>query len=420
LTHPSSAQKKKFRPKILKELMTACDITQIELASATGLKTPSINLVANRDDYMPVTRKDFKATVEKYVSEKSCCMAWLKQRGFKIADIWKPMSAGETMKWTKTIGHGIRTARGMQIKPLVLGDPSQGELTREVEMLTLKAMKYFRFFKNPFPNNIDPGDAFIFEELRYAYMAMEEAIESSGMVAVVGAVGCGKSTARRLLSQNIKKKDNIRLIYPRIVDKTRITAASICDAIILDLDPLAKPKNKLEQKSRQVEALLMDRSNAGLKLALVLEEAQDLVACPRVLKLFKRFNEFENGYKKILGIILIGQEELGDLLNEGDYYDMREVIRRIQVANIGGLNGQIKDYLLHVFKKVKPDVKLHEIINDKAIEALSRRLMSKDDRQKDISIAYPLTVNNHMVRAMNAAVDHGEDLVTEEVINTMI
>jgi type II secretory pathway predicted ATPase ExeA len=139
-----------------------------------------------------------------------------------------------------------------------------------------------------------------------------------------------------------------------------------------------------------------------------------------VLKLFKRFHEIEDGVKKVLGIVLIGQPELGDLLNEGDHYDMREVIRRIQVAEIAGLNGSLKDYLSHKFRRVKPDVRLAEIIDDKAVDALGKRLMAKDEYHRDISVAYPLTVNNYMVRAMNAAAAHGEERVTEDVVNKMI
>jgi len=114
-----------------------------------------------------------------------------------------------------------------------------------------------------------------------------------------------------------------------MIDKTRITAASICDAIVMDLSD-EKPKAKHEQKTRQVERLLIARSKAGCHVCLLIEESQDLSV--RILKLLKRFYEIEDGYKKAMGIILIGQPELGSLFNEADHYDMREVIRRCQIA----------------------------------------------------------------------------------------
>jgi type II secretory pathway predicted ATPase ExeA len=196
-----------------------------------------------------------------------------------------------------------------------------------------------------------------------------------------------------------------------MIDKTRITAASICDAIILDLSD-ETPKLRLEQKTRQVERLLISRSKAGCHVCLIIEEAHDLSV--RILKLLKRFYEIEDGYKKALGIILIGQPELGNLFNEADHYDMREVIRRCQVAVIRGLNGNIKDYLALKFKRV--GVKLDDVITDGAIKALAKRLSDKDTRGKVISNAYPLTINNYVTRAMNLAADMGESKVTEEVI----
>lgn len=282
-------------------------------------------------------------------------------------------------------------------------------------MLTGETLKHFRLFRSPFTNDIrDTADIYMSDEHRYIEAAMIDAARHGGFLAVIGEVGSGKSVIRKKVVSELQKDDNSRIIYPRMIDKTRITAASICDAIVLDLSDEG-PKMRLEQKTRQVEKLLISRSKAGCHVCLMIEEAHDLSV--RVLKLLKRFYEIEDGYKKAVGIILIGQPELGSLFNEADHYDMREVIRRCQVAYILGLNGNIKDYLSLKFKRVNVDLK--SIINDEAIRALSSRLMDKDVRGKKISNAYPLTVNNYIVRAMNLACDMGEQMVTAAVINNL-
>ena len=198
------------------------------------------------------------------------------------------------------------------------------------------------------------------------------------------------------------------------IDKSKITSASLCDAIVMDLSE-ETPRLRLEQKTRQVERLLVQRAKADCHVCLIIEEAHDLTV--RILKLLKRFYEIEHGYKKALGIILIGQPELGDLFNEADHYDMREVIRRCQVAYIRGLNGNLRDYLDLKFKRVGADLK--HVITDEAVTALSKRLKDKDHREKEFSKAYPLTVNNQMIRAMNLAYEMGEPKITDDVINAI-
>lgn len=210
----------------------------------------------------------------------------------------------------------------------------------------------------------------------------------------------------------MNREDSIRIIFPMIVDKERATAASLCDAIVADISS-DKPKMKLEAKSRQVHQLLLNRHRQGHRHVMLIEEAHDLSL--KVLKLLKRFYEFEDGYSKLLGIILIGQPELKDKLNEGLHPDMREVIRRVQIADIRGLNGNIKEYLGFKFKRMNVDI--GHIFTDGAIKSLGNRLTTKDGRtQKTISHAYPGLVNNYAAKAMNMACEMGEAKVTDDIV----
>lgn len=415
MTHDSAPYKMGFKPIILKQLVVDCGITQTAISEYTGAKRPTVNVAINRG-WIPPRFPHFRRDIEQMITDNEYAMEWLRDGGYKIGDIWGPL--GKKLRMGQPLGHGDKIAAGRANKAVVLGDPAHGELTQEVEMLTAKARKQFHIFQTPFGENIDPTkDVFLSEDHRYIYMAMKEAAEHSGMIAVIGEVGSGKTVMRLLFAQEIGQNENMRIIFPRIVDKTRITASSICDAIIIDLAGKdAKIKQKLEQKSRQVEDLIISRAKSGIRMVMLIEEAQDLTACPRVLKLFKRFHEIEANGKKVLGIILVGQPELSELLNEGDHYDMREVIRRMQVAEIQGLNGSIKEYLIHKFKRVGLDLKA--AITDSAIDALGKRLTTKEGGH-EVSIAYPLTVNIYMIRCMNWAAAHGFEKVTDEVVNAI-
>jgi len=68
---------------------------------------------------------------------------------------------------------------------------------------------------------------------------------------------------------------------------------------------------------------------------------------------------------------------------------------------------------------VKADINLSSIIDDNALKALAKRLTGRDARNKAISRAHPLTVNNEITRAMNLAYELGAERITEDVINAL-
>ena len=404
-----------FKPIILKRLVLECGFTQAQFAAGAlaGAGGESlINLIINRN-YAPPRIPDYRKRIEQYVGSNLQALSWLKANNLGVKDIWQPL--GREMRGKGNSNKGRRCADSRGLRAMLPGDANNNEFNQEVDVLTAEAMKHFKVFRNPFINDIrDVQDIYLSDEHRYIKEVMLDAARNQGFVAVVGEVGSGKSAIRKYVVEELGKDESVRIIFPRMIDKTRVTAASLCDAIIMDLSD-ESPKNKLEQKSRQVEHLLISRLKAGARAVLMIEEAHDLTV--RVLKLLKRIYEIEHGYKKACGIILIGQPELGSLFNENDHYEMREVIRRCQIAYIRGLNGNIKDYLLHKFKRA--GVEISKIIDDKAIDMISKRLTDIDDRKRKISNAYPLTVNNLIIRAMNEAYDMGYSIITEQVIQAV-
>lgn len=407
MTNKAMAYQLPYQAIVLKTLILECGINQAEIARVTGLARPTINLTVNRG-YIPKI-KYFRENVENLVKTKPEAMQWLIERGLDVKDIWKP--EGELRKWKKPNGHGQKVRTGY-LRNIIPGDPEALTTFWEVEMITQEAMKHFKIFRNPFIDDIQKdADIFMSEEHRYIEAAMLDAARHGGFLAIIGEVGSGKSVMRRKVIEQLRRDGDVLLIYPQMVDKTRLTAASICDAIIMDISD-EKPKIKLEQKTRQVQRLLLSRSKNGYRSCLIIEEAHDLNT--HTLKYLKRFYELEDGYKKLLGIILIGQTELKHMFNESLHVDMREVIRRCQVAEIQGLNGHIKDYLALKFRRVGADVE--KIFTENAIEALSKRLTSKDRQNRTVSHAYPLLVNNYTAKAMNLAYEMGESMVTEDVV----
>lgn len=398
-----------FAPLILKELCVECGMSQAKLGKAAGVSRAAINIAINRG-YFPKEKQNFKELIEKEISSDARGMQWLIERQMKVQDIWQPL--GKDLRHVSPASDNSKMWNTRRIAAIVPGNPEQLINSVEVEMISQEAMKHYKIFRNPFIDDIQKeSDVFMSEEHRYIEAAMLDAAKHSGFLAIIGEVGSGKTVIRRKVMEQLKKDGDMIIIYPEIIDKTRVNASSICDAIIMDLSE-ETPKRTMEAKSRQVHKLLLERAKQGFRSVLILEEAHDLSTS--TLKYLKRFQEIEDGYRKLLGIILLGQTELNNLLDESRHIEMREVIRRIQKAEIRGLNGNTKDYLRLKFKRI--NIKIEDIFDDGAFPALAKRLTTKDRRDKAISHAYPLVVNNYAARAMNLAFEMGEKKVTADVI----
>jgi type II secretory pathway predicted ATPase ExeA len=414
------AYKMEFKPIVLKRLMLDLGLSQSDLAKIFPCSRTTINLAINKG-YCPFTIPDFKQRIETHLTGLKAVSEWLRIHNCAMEAIWE--IEGSKMKHISPAGTHKKMVETKKIRPIVPGDPEQDTASKHIReedyMLTQLAKKQFKLFRHPFLNDMEgDGDTFMGEDHRYILEVMKFCSEHGGMVAIIGEVGSGKTAMRRELEKHIRKVGNIRIVFPRIIDKSRATAASLCDAIVSDLTEGTgeKLKQSLEAKSRQVEKHLKSHCRQGMKVVMIIEEAQDLVKNNATIKMLKRFNEIEFEGKKTIAIILVGQTELQSVFDESLNYHMREVIRRFEVAIIRGLNGDLKDYLTHKFKRVGVDVAT--IITDDAIQALSDRLSVKEGRRK-ISYAYPLTVNRWIVRAMNEASELGEKIITPEIINAM-
>lgn len=404
-----TAYEMEFKPILLKELCVDCGISQSWLGETTGLSRTSINLALNRG-YVPKECPEFKGMVAMRISGQPKAMQWLEDRQMRVEDIWNPL--GKELRHVSPAADNSKMWKTRRTPAMVPGNPEQLIVKWEVEMISQEAMKYFKIFRNPFIDDIQKdSDIFMSEEHRYIEAAMLDSARHSGFLAVIGEVGSGKSVMRRKVVEQLKKDGDVIVIYPQMIDKTRVNAASICDAIIMDLSE-AKPAMKLEAKTRQVHKLLLERAQQGFRAVLIIEEAHDLHT--NTLKYLKRFYELEDGYRKLLGIILVGQVELKTLFNETKHIEMREVIRRIQTAEIKGLNGHTKDYLTMKFKRV--GAKVGDIFDEGAFAAFSRRLTTKDRQNKTISHAYPLMINNYAAKSINTAYELGEKKVTEDIV----
>jgi len=284
----------------------------------------------------------------------------------------------------------------------------------EIEMLSQAAREHFQLVRHPFLDDVQgPQDVYLSKNQRYIRESMYYAAKHGGFVAVVGESGSGKSTLRRDLVERIKRDaEAIVVIQPQTIDKKSLTAAHICDAIIADLST-ESPKQSLEAKARQIQRILSASARTGTSHVLMIEEAHDLSLA--TLKYLKRFWEMEDGFKKLLGIILVGQPELGDRLDERRNYDAREVIQRCEIARLAPLNGNLEEYLALKLKRV--GLTLDQVFTKDAYDAMRARLTRRRPGSNESeSSLYPLRVQNLIVKCMNQAVEIGLEKIDGDLV----
>lgn len=402
---------------LLKRLLLDCGIVRRDFCRAIKWGETRVSKCLNHGEFPspmypgdPRTKEEFMRRCENFVVTTSCTSAWLISRGMEKKDIWKEYDGkiyDTNAVQARHTSYGMAPMQGME-----LGDPLYvKQHTEGIEMITSQALKFFRLFRNPFINEVlEPKDIFFSEDHIFLKEMMLDTARFSGFTAVFGEVGSGKSIMRKAVVQELIN-EQIKVIYPIIVDKSRITPASLIDAIVMDISEEA-PKRSLEAKTRQALRLLKNRATSGLKQCLIIEEAHLLSV--KALKSLKQIAELENGFERLVGIILIGQPELKYLLDETQKPEMREVIRRITCAEISGIGADLPRYLAHKFFRMNK--KVDELFTKDSLEAMQTRLQDRSTRGKTVSKAYPLSINNLAARAMNLAADMGEKQVTGDVV----
>lgn len=290
--------------------------------------------------------------------------------------------------------------------------------------ITPQALKHYNLPRSPFVDDVQSrDDVYQSPAVRYARAALLDAASNHGFVALVGESGAGKTTLVEELEQRlIDEGRDIVVIKPYVLameatdtkGKT-LRSTHIAEAIAYALDPQLKIKSSPQTRFAQLHQLLRDSRRAGRRHLLVIEEAHCLPLA--TLKHLKRFLELKDGMQRVIGVALIAQPELRNVLHSQNP-EVREVMQRCEVIELPALDNDLEGYIAHKFARF--DLAPADVFEPDAFNALRARLIRVPRGAKGgegaVSTCYPLAVHNLVARAMNAAAAAGYPKVDAAVV----
>ncbi len=181
---------------------------------------------------------------------------------------------------------------------------------------------FFDFKERPF--KLVPNPAYLFlskcheEALAHLSYAMGQ---GDGFVEITGEVGTGKTTLCRVFLENLKEDTEAAYIFNPKLDSIQLLKA------INDEFQINSHSNNTKDLIDTLNLFLIEKKTQGKKVILVIDEAQNLTK--DVLEQLRLLSNLETATSKLLQIIMVGQPELGDML---DSYELRQLGQRITLS----------------------------------------------------------------------------------------
>lgn len=182
--------------------------------------------------------------------------------------------------------------------------------------------QFFGFTERPF--RLVPNPAFLYlsrmheEVLAHLNYA---AAYGDGFVEVTGEVGTGKTTLCRMFLENLDENTEAAYIFNPKLDALQLLKA------INDEFGIASDTDSVKALIDRLNTFLLEQKAKGKRVLLLIDEAQNLI--PDVLEQLRLLSNLETTTSKLLQIILVGQPELGELLNTGA---LRQLNQRITLT----------------------------------------------------------------------------------------
>lgn len=255
---------------------------------------------------------------------------------------------------------------------------------------------FYELRERPFNVTSDPKFLYLNARYREALASLHYGIsQRKGFITLIGEAGTGKTTLLKKLLDDLD--ENTRTVF---VFNTNVTFDEILEYIFGEFD-LPVHNGKRLYMLQRLNGFLLEELRQGRNVALLIDEAQDLEYS--VLEDLRLLSNLETAKEKILQIVLSGQPELGQKL---DNPNLRQLRQRVAVGA----------RLLPLTRE-----ELTEYIQARltAAGAADPRIFTRDaeDRIFEISAGIPRIVNVVCDNALVIGYALGKRRVAADVVN---
>jgi general secretion pathway protein A len=189
---------------------------------------------------------------------------------------------------------------------------------------------YYGFTEKPFSLTPDPKYLFkssthanAFELLQYAVRRRE------GFVVVTGDIGTGKTTLCRAILEQMDRRTFTALVLNPFLSEEDLLRLILQDFGVVSREEIKRGRLASVSKQELIKTLnefLLSLQPLGAQAVLIIDEAQNL---PRqVLEQIRILSNLETNKDKLLQIVLVGQNNLRDLLRERE---LRQLDQRVSI-----------------------------------------------------------------------------------------
>ncbi|MCF1427238.1 MAG: AAA family ATPase [Shewanella sp.] len=181
-------------------------------------------------------------------------------------------------------------------------------------------LQHFRLTRTPF--SLTPNTGFFFGLAPHieALQVLQAALQTGeGFIKVTGEVGTGKTLICRKLINELPD-----WFYCAYVPNPYLTPAELRWAVAMELGIEYSKEVDQQQLNQLIQHKLVENAGAGLTTALVLDETQALP--DDSLEALRLFTNLETESRKLLQVVLFGQPELDERLDQDKFRQLRQRI----------------------------------------------------------------------------------------------
>lgn len=180
-------------------------------------------------------------------------------------------------------------------------------------------LEYYELRQAPF--DITPNPQLLFHSAKHRE-ALNHLLygirERKGFVQLTGEVGAGKTTLCRAMLEQLDGHFSTALILNPVLN-----AGELMKAIAIEFGLEVKGFDRMETIAA-INEFLLAQVERGMESVLIIDEAQDLT--DELLEQVRLLSNFETDNQKLLQIVLMGQPEFRDRLNNPRLRQLRQRI----------------------------------------------------------------------------------------------